>query len=245
MQRWWLTVWLIVACAGTVAAAEDPQYVVVVDPYVDMRTGPGEGYPVTQVIERGERVGILKRRTDWFKVRSPREKEGWVHIDQLEATLQPSGDPVDFPKATLTEYRHHTWEFGALAGDFGGATAYTFYGSKTLSKHLSAETGFSQILGDVSDGWSITANLVHTFVPERRVSPFFLLGTGIIQIEPKSTLAQSTDRRDPIGIVGVGVKAYISERFMLRAEYQSTVVFSSRNDNEDVDEWKAGFAVFF
>ena len=31
----------------------------------------------------------------------------------------------------------------------------------------------------------------------------------------------------------------------LRAEYKSHVVFTSRNDNEEVDEWKLGFAFFF
>jgi hypothetical protein len=86
---------------------------------------------------------------------------------------------------------------------------------------------------------------VHTFVPEWRVSPFFLLGTGIIEIDPKSTSAEAEDRSDPVGIVGVGFKTYLSERFMFRAEYRNSMVFSSRNDNEDVDEWKAGFAVFF
>ena len=77
------------------------------------------------------------------------------------------------------------------------------------------------------------------------MSPFFSLGTGIIQIEPKSVLAQTEDRSDQVAIIGVGLKGYLSRRFMLRLEYDGYVVLSSRNDNEDVDEWKAGFAVFF
>jgi hypothetical protein len=197
------------------------------------------------VIERGEEVNVLKRRTQWFKVRGPRDQEGWVHIDQMELTLQPSGSAVVFPRSTVAEFRERRWELGVTAGDFGGATILSGYGGYGLTKHLSAELELSQILGDFSDGWSATASLVHTFVPEWRVSPFFLLGTGIIEIDPKSTSAEAEDRSDPVGIVGVGVKAYLSERFMFRAEYRNTVVFSSRNDNEDVDEWKAGFAVFF
>ena len=39
--------------------------------------------------------------------------------------------------------------------------------------------------------------------------------------------------------------ASISRRFMFRAEYRSYVVFTSRNDNEEIDEWRGGFAFFF
>jgi len=245
MRMTWLTVLVFIAFIGTVAAEEDGQYVIVADPYVELHTGPGSTFPITNVIERGEEVEVVKRRTQWFKVRGPRDQEGWAHIDQMEMTLQPSGAEVAFPRSTIAEFRERSWEVGVLAGDFGGATVLSAYGGYGLTKHLSAEIEASQILGDFSDGWSATASLVHTFVPEWRVSPFFLLGTGIIEIDPKATSAEAEDRSDPVGIVGVGFKAYLSERFMFRAEYRNLVVFSSRNDNEDVDEWKAGFAVFF
>ena len=252
MQHLWLTVCLFLVFAHAVADddnddvdLDDAQYVVVADPYIEMHTGPGNGYPITHVVERGEEIGVIKRRTDWYKVRSFRGKEGWVSAGQLELTLQPSGLPVDIPVPSIEEFRNHRWEAGVLGGDFGGATSLTVYSSYTFSHHLSLEADVTQILGNSSDGWVAGISLVHTFVPEWRASPFFLLGTGIIHVEPKSTQAQSEDRTDQVGVVGAGIKAYMSERFLLRAEYKNYVVFSSRNDNEDVDEWKAGFAVFF
>ena len=248
MRIQWPTVFLLALIAlfsGAVAAAEDIQYVVIADPFIDLHTGPGVGYPVTHVVERGEEIGVIKRRTDWFLVRGPRGKEGWASKEQMELTLQPSGLSVEFPDVTLGAYREHRWELGMMAGDFGGATAYTAYGAYGFSRHLAVELNASQILGNFSDGWSAAINLTHTFVPERRVSPFFSLGTGIIQIEPKSVLAQTEDRSDQVAIVGAGLKGYLSRRFLLRLEYKGYVVLSSRNDNEDVDEWKAGFAIFF
>jgi hypothetical protein len=236
---------LLSGFSGVAAADDDIQYVVIADPYIDMHTGPGVGYPITHVVERGAEIAVIKRRTDWFLIRSPKGKEGWASKDQMELTLQPSGQPVEFPDVTLGAYREHRWEFGMLAGDFGGATSYTGYGSYGLSKHLAVELNATQILGNFSDGWSAAINLTHTFVPEWRVSPFFSLGTGIIQIEPKSVLAQAEDRSDQVAIAGIGLKGYLSRRFLLRLEYKGYVVLSSRNDNEDVDEWKAGFAVFF
>jgi hypothetical protein len=38
---------------------------------------------------------------------------------------------------------------------------------------------------------------------------------------------------------------YATRRFVLRAQFNSYVVFTSRDDNEEVEEWKAGFAFFF
>ena len=84
------------------------------------------------------------------------------------------------------------------------------------------------------------------FVPEWRLSPYFTLGTGVIYTEPKSTLVQSVDRDDQIGYVGGGLQFYLTRRFMLRTEYRNNIVFTSRDDNEEVDEWKyLGFAFFF
>ena len=92
-----------------------------------------------------------------------------------------------------------------------------------------------------------TLGLMHVFVPEWRLSPYFTLGTGVIYTEPKSTLVQAEDRDDQIGYVGGGLQFYLTRRFMLRfAEYRHNIIFTSRNDNEEVDEWKyVGFAFFF
>ena len=38
----------------------------VIDPFVEMRTGPGRGYPVFNSIEQGETVEVLKRKPDWY-----------------------------------------------------------------------------------------------------------------------------------------------------------------------------------
>jgi len=41
------------------------------------------------------------------------------------------------------------------------------------------------------------------------------------------------------------VRYYLTRRFFLRGEYKSHMVFTKRNANEEVDEWKLGFAFFF
>lgn len=225
--------------------SERYQEVVVLDPYIEMHTGAGRGYPVFHVVERGEKVLLLRRRTDWVEVRSPRGKEGWVSVEQMERTLQPTGEMTEFNDGSIEEFYAHKWEMGFLAGDFGGANILSGYGAYSFTPNLSAEIWLSQILGSFSDGLMANINLTHLFFPKWRASPFFTLGTGILEIKPKATLVDEPDRRDQVGIVGFGAKAYLTRRFIVRAEYKNYYVFTSRDENEDVNEWKLGFSVFF
>ena len=92
----------------------------------------------------------------------------------------------------------------------------------------------------------VDLGLTHVFVPEWRLSPFVMLGTGIVHIDPKGTLVAPLDRTDQTAYVGRRRCASISRAGSSCArEYKSHVVFTSRNDNEEVDEWKLGFAFFF
>jgi hypothetical protein len=38
---------------------------------------------------------------------------------------------------------------------------------------------------------------------------------------------------------------YLTRRFIVRAEYKNNVIFQDKDDNQEIDGWKAGFAFFF
>jgi hypothetical protein len=234
------------APTGSLQAAEKAlRQVAVADPYLEMHTGPGRGYPIFHVVDRGENVSIVKQRTEWYLVRNDKGLEGWVDQDQMELTLTPDGEEFDVERSGIEDFTNAKWEIGLLAGDFGGANIVSLYGSYSLNPYVSVEAWGSQILGNFSNGWMGSVNVVQETFPEWRVSPFFTLGAGVIHTEPKSTIVQGEDRTDQIGHVGAGVRAYLTRRFVLRAEFKSYVVFTSRDDNEEVEEWKVGFAFFF
>jgi len=226
-------------------AAGEYRTVSVAEPYLEMHTGPGRGYPVFHVVDRGDSVEILMRRTDWFQVRAPDGAVGWVDRAQMERTLQTTGSEIVFAEANQDDFTNSTWELGILAGDFGGANIISLYGAYSLNPNVSIEAWGSQILGNFSNGWMGSVNLTHETWPDWRISPFFTLGTGVIHTEPKSTIIQGEDRTDQIAHAGAGFRVYATRRFILRAEYKSYVVFTSRDDNEEVEEWKVGFAFFF
>jgi hypothetical protein len=231
--------------AAPVLAADEYRTVTVADPFLEMHTGPGGGYPIFHVVDRGDNVDVLKQRTEWYLVRTDKGKEGWVERAQMELTLQPDGNRVSFDDVSVEDFTNAKWELGVLAGDFGGANIVSLYGGYSLNPNVSVELWGSQILGNFSNGWMASVNVVHEAFPEWRVSPFFTLGAGTIHTKPKSTIIQGEDRTDQIGHVGAGFRVYATRRFLLRAEYKSYVVFTSRDENEEVEEWKVGFAFFF
>jgi uncharacterized protein YraI len=230
---------------GKALAAEVLRKVAVADPYLEMHTGPGRGYPIFHVVDRGENVEIIMQRTDWFLVRDAGGDEGWVDQAQMELTLTDDGSEFRIARATLEDFTYSKWEIGVLAGDFGGANIVSLYGGYSLNPNVSVEAWGSQILGNFSNGWTASVNVVHESWPEWRFSPFFTLGAGVIHTKPKTTIIEGEDRTDQIGHVGAGFRVYVTRRFLFRAEYKSYVVFTSRNDNEEVEEWKVGFGFFF
>lgn len=240
----------IATLAGTLAGApalakRAHPVLTVADPYIEMRTGPHSGYPVTQIADRGDVVEVLKRRTDWYKVRNERGYEGWVSRDALARTILSNGDEVVLENAGLEELSQRRFEAGAMTGDFGGANLISAYGALALSPNLSLEVIGAQALGNVSNSVIGQGRIVNTFFPRWRASPYFGLGAGVISTSPNVQLVQVEDRTDSLASAVIGVRAYLTRRFMARAEYNAHVVFTEREENEEIYEWKVGFAFFF
>ena len=218
----------------------------VADPYIELHTGPGRGYPIFFVVDRGDWVEILKRRTDsWFKVRTGSGKEGWVRRRQMEQTLTVTGEATHFVDSGSGDFAERRWEVGAMGGRFKGNDVMTVYGGFAFTPNLSAELAGSKIFGDFSDADMATVSIVAQPFPNWRVSPFFSLGTGVIHTDPKTTLVQEDDRTDQVGNVGIGFRTYLLRRFVFRAQYKYYVIFQSKDENQEINEWKAGFTVFF
>ena len=241
----------------TIQAGEEFTQVKVIDPYIELHTGPGRGFPIFYVAEAGEWVEILKSKTSWYKVRLNNQKLGWVTKDQLRQTLTVDGEAVLLDDPDYQEYLDRTWEVGVLNGEFDGATLISAYGGFHFTKNLSTEISFSQALGNFSEIRMATINVVNEPFPELQpfkwipyiedthISPYFGIGVGVMETLPRATLVQTIDRTDNLTFVTSGVKLYLTRRFLLRLEYRNFVVLTDRNENEDAEEWKLGFSIFF
>jgi hypothetical protein len=217
----------------------------VTQPYLELHTGPGRGYPVFHVVPRDESVDVLFRRTDWFKVRTEHGVEGWASQQDMLKTVLADGSPFHFDLGDRAGFTTHRFELGMFAGAYGGANLISGYWAMQLNSQLSLEAAAGQFLGRFSNGETGDLGLAHVILPESRWSPFLTLGVGLVHTEPKATLVTPANRTEQTAYVGGGLRYYLTRRFFLRAEYKAHYIFTKRNENEEADEWKAGFAFFF
>jgi hypothetical protein len=231
--------------AAPMQAQAAPVEVVIKDPYIDLHTGPGRGFPVTLSIERGVTIELVRQRTDWVEVRTARGQHGWVHRSQLANTLTPDGQEVRLAGPGPDARTAHRWELGVATGDFSGANVISFNGAFAVTDSLLARADFSHLIGQYSNGWLSTIGIAHIFMPQWRISPMIGIGGGVLYVSPKATLLDTRDRTDTTAYGSVGFRGYLTDRFMLQAEYRSFVVFTNRDDNQENDEWTIGFSYYF
>ena len=231
--------------AKAAAAQEKLLQVFVSEPYLELSTGPGRGYPVFHVVEREESVDVLFRRTDWFKVRDERGVEGWARARDMRRTKLADGTPFIFNLGDRAGFTTHDWEIGIGGGDYGGANLIGAYGAYSLTDNMKVELTLSQFLGNSSNGYKAEAGITHVIFPEWRLSPFLELGTGIVYVEPRATIVLPDDRTDQTAYAGVGLRFYLTRRFFVRADYRWHTVFTSRDENQELEEWKVLIACFF
>jgi hypothetical protein len=127
---------LMLVSAAISAASER---LIVTDPYIELRTGPGRGFPIFFVAGRDERIEILLRKTDWYKVRTEAGREGWVHRSQLETTLTEAGARKTFREIALDDYLRRRLELGAAWGRFKSEPMLKEWGAYRFSDALSVE----------------------------------------------------------------------------------------------------------
>lgn len=243
---------MLVVAAPAALAAKELLQVFVAEPFLELRTGPGRGYPVTQVVGRGESVRVIKRRTDWLKVRTERGVEGWAAQEAMVQTLLGDGTRLQIDLGDRAGFTSHRYEAGGFVGEFDGANLVSAYGAVSLTDHLKVDISVSQFLGVTSNaastdrsGYTIDIGLNHVFMPEWRFSPFVTLGGGLFNVDSDPQNPQTVDRKDQSAYAGAGFRFYLTRRFFVRGEYKTRVVFTSRNDNEELEEWKVGLAFFF
>jgi hypothetical protein len=226
-------------------AKKKPQLeLVVTAPFVEMHSGPGRGYPVVYVVGRDEALTVLFSRTDWFKVRSPHGDEGWVRRGDLIAhTELPDGGAAPIPP--YPEFASHRWELGAGYGVYNRQNLVTTYVDYSITESLDVEAVLQQALGTLDNRVIATVGLRHTFIPEWKwISPTAGIGGGYQHISDKVPPAP-LETHNELAYASLGVRGFITRRFMWRADWRHYVVFNHLNTYEDLEEWKFGFAVFF
>lgn len=221
----------------------------VIDPFVEVHSGPGRGYPVFYVIEQGEVVDVLTRRPGWYEVRAANGRAGWTSASQISRTIQTTGEPADLPSVGYGDYLKSRWQIGFNSGQFssgelaGSDTFNLAVGYRAMNwLGLEAEVG-RLFKSDIKGGFYNLNVLVEPF-SDWRVSPLLIIGRGVMAIDSQPKLATLKIDDASFNNYGLGANYYIGRNFVFRGEYRWFTVLTE-NSNESVAAWKIGFNTFF
>ncbi len=230
-------------------AQELPLNLKVIDPYIELHSGPGAGYPTFYTIEQGEDVTVLTRRTGWYEVKAQNGKIGWAVASQVARTLLPTGEPVDLPSVSYGDYLKNSWRAGFKMGRFNdggleGSDVFSFsLGYRPLS-WLGMEIEDGKIYKSEIKGNFQAINLLFEPFSQWKVSPVLTVGTGRIEIESQPELTPLEFDKESFTSFGLSANYYLGRNFVLKAGYQSYIV-STNTDNERLAQWNIGFNAFF
>ncbi len=225
--------------------ADKVERVQVTDPYIELRTGPGRGYPIFFVAARDEWIDIELRHTDWYKVRTAGGKEGWVNRAQLETTLTELGERKTFRDVLLDDYLRRRFELGASWGRFSGEPIIKLWTGYRLSDTLGVEASIGQVQGRFSgtDFWHV--NLQVEPWSDQRFSPFFGIGVGKFRNIPNLSLVDAVTTNAKLADATLGARYHLSERFVLRVDYTLYTAFLNDTRNGEYRALSAGISFFF
>ena len=230
---------------------EGPEFVErlqVADPFIELHTGPGRGYPIFHVVERRGWIRIELRRTDWYRVRTESSQGGvvgWVHRAQLETTLTEAGAGKTFRDLLLDDYLGRRVEFGAAWGRLRAEPMLKLFTGVRLGDTLGLEATLAQVQGAFagSDLWHIA--LISEPWSHQRLSPFVSVGFGRFRNVPNTSLVQAQNVSANMGHAGLGLRWYVSERFVARLDWALYTTFVSDQRSLEFRAVTAGISFFF
>ena len=217
----------------------------VTDPFIELHTFAGRGYPVFYVAARGEWVSIELRHTDWYKVRTATGKVGWVTRAQLQTTLAENGLETEFADVAFNDYLARRVELGAGYGRFHKEPMIKFWLSYRLSDTLSIESTLGQVQGVFSGTTLWHVNLQAEPWSDQRFSPFAGIGIGRFDNIPNQSLVNFQTTNARLGDAIVGARFHLTDRFMIRVDYAIYTAFVSDQRSLEYRAATAGLSFFF
>ena len=253
MKFWYFLTLSIASLLGTVpmAFAVDEQLgeaqtydAKVIKSYIDLRTGPGRGYPVDQIIEQDQWLRFIQQKTQWIYVQSARGVAGWMASEDLTGLTDGAGAKYNLGVQDAIPDEDYI-EVSLNAGNFGGSQSISAATSYAFTANLTGEINLGQAIGDESTTSYIGLQFIHLAKPIYGFRPYFLLGAGRLLLEPSSRVAQPLDRQDDFLKTGLGLRRHVDGRFYLKLEYAPYLVLRSQDDDDEVNEWKLGISAVF
>lgn len=217
----------------------------VIDPYLELHSGPGRGYPIFHVIEQGQDVTVHTRRTNWFYVSDRRERQGWVKQAGLARTLAPTGLPAALPDTQHGDFLAQQGRVGFALGQLGNSDMANVILGYRLFSFMGVEAEYGQVFADTKDGTNYGFSLMLEPIKNWSFTPFITKGLSWQDWKDKSKgSVGSNSSHTKTEFTGVGMNYYIGYNFVVRAEYRK-IFFIGNKDAISNSAWQLGFSSFF
>lgn len=226
----------------------------VIDPYAEVRTGPGRGYPVFYAIEQGEAIEVLTRRPGWYEVRAANGSTGWTSTAELSRTMQASGSPADLPSVAYGDYVKRSFRAGLRTGVFAdgeldGSDTFSATGGYRILSWLGAELELGKVFGNDVSGRYYAVNVLVEPLSQWRLSPFVTVGTGAVKIDSQPKLVPLNIEEADFNTYSLGAHYYVGRNFVIQASYRwydvDTENTNTLDNTEKLEAWNIGFSAFF
>ena len=236
------------AADGAVAPEPSPsatERLQITDPYIELHTGPGRGFPVFFVEPRNHWIAIELRHTDWYRVRTEGGQVGWVQREQLRTTLAATGESKPFRDLVLDDYLSRRVQLGAAWGHFNAEPMLKLWTSYRMADTLSVEGTLGQVQGAFSGTTLWHVNLVSEPWSDQRLSPFFSIGVGKLKNMPNASLVSPAVTNANMANASLGLRYYLNDRFVLRTDYTVYTALVSDTHTSSYRALTAGVSFFF
>ncbi|WP_445428646.1 SH3 domain-containing protein [Alishewanella sp. HL-SH05] len=219
------------------------QQVVVQQDFVELHTGPGRGYPIVQVVLKGDALTLLKQRGGWIRVQY-RQQTLWLASAALAHLYLPEGEQ-SLASLWQVDQPPSAWQLGLAAGDFAGTSYYQLSASYDFSDVIFIELSAGQGSGQQASSQQFLVQLGVSPWPHWRWSPYFALGGGVLLTQPRTILVQTPERNSPMANMELGLDYALTRRLQANLRYRRGLISTERDINEETNTWLIGLKLAF
>jgi hypothetical protein len=120
-----------------------------------------------------------------------------------------------------------------------------FWAGYKLAESIGIEGTLGQVQGIFSGTNFWHVNLQTEPWSDQRISPFFAIGVGNFKNFPNASLVGAIPTDAKLANASVGVRYYLSERFVLRADYSIYTAFLNDSRSGEYRALTGGLSFFF
>lgn len=232
---------------GPALAADDEALpaVALTEPFVNLHTGPGRGYPIFHVAQRGEQVQLLLAHTNWVKLRTASGKEGWAPRDQIQGTLTAAGQAPGWLERWRDASLKDRLAFGAAWGRFQSQPMLKLGARWRAGDAIGIEAAVGQVQGLYSgtDFWQLDATVdpMH----DLSISPYLAVGVGRFRNVPNASLVEPGITNANLAHAGLGVRWRFGSRYVLHADWSLYTALLSEQRSREYRALTLGLSFFF